>query len=681
MRLSLALSSVFISLQLFPASLLSQVPARPTICEPAKASWGFDLSGMNCAVIPGDDFYNYANGEWNRRAEIPVDRAMVGAFSDLRYNANARVRELLEQKESLAAADTSSSRKAVELYQAYMNEQKIEQLGSNPLLRDLEPLRRLQSREQIAEAMGYSFKGFGSSLFHLDISLDDNDAKHYSVHVGQGGLGLPNRDYYLQPQFADVRHAYENYITELLNLAKWPDANNKARSIVALETQIAEASWTHAEERDPVKTYNPESLAALQSSVPEFPWRKFFDAAGLPNLPSLVVTTNTSVPKLAHIFATTPVETLKAWQAFQVIDGAAPYLPAVFVQAHFVFRSQTLGGQPKIAPRWVRAVGFVNEAMGSAVGELYVQKYFPRKNQSQMEILVDNLRAALKDRIEHLSWMSTSTKTEALHKLANLEVQIGRPKVWIDYRALTIVPEALYEDAKREKAFDWQRRVHQMNGLWNKSDWRFWPQYPTAYTENNQLIFTAAMLQAPFFDPKTDPAINYGAIGSVIGHELTHSFDDQGRESDAEGRLRDWWTPEDAARFKTNADLLSIQYSAMEPLPGLHLKGDVTLGENIADLGGVTIALEAYRTSLHGQPAPLLDNFTGDQRFFLGWAQAQREKRRDENLRQLVTTDVHSPGTARLNGVVRNIDSWYGAFGVRAGHKLFLSPEQRVRIW
>lgn len=234
---------------------------------------------------------------------------------------------------------------------------------------------------------------------------------------------------------------------------------------------------------------------------------------------------------------------------------------------------------------------------------------------------------------------------------------------------------------RREKAFDWQRRVHQMNGSWNKSDWRFWPQYRTAYTENNQLIFTAAMLQAPFFDPKADPAINYGAIGSVIGHELTHSFDDQGRENDAEGRLRDWWTPEDAARFKTNADLLSIQYSAMEPLPGLHLKGDVTLGENIADLGGVTIALEAYRTSLHGQPAPLIDNFTGDQRVFLGWAQVQREKRRDENLRQLVTTDVHSPGTARLNGVVRNIDSWYEAFGVRAGQKLVLSPEQRVRIW
>jgi putative endopeptidase len=681
MRLSLALSSVLIALQIWSTSMRSQMPVEPAVCQSSKISWGFDVSGMDCAVVPGDDFYNYANGEWNRRTEIPPDRATVGAFPDLRYNANVRVRELLEQRESSAAANTSSSRKAVELYRAYMNEQRVEQLGSKPLLLDLELLRRVRSREQIAETMGSSFKAFGSSLFHLEIPVDDNDATHYSVHVGQGGLGLPNRDYYLQPQFANVRHAYETYITELLHLAKWPDANDEARSIVALETQIAAESWTHAEERDPVKTYNPESLAELERSAPEFPWRQFFRAAGLSDLPSVVVTTNTSVPKLAHIFVATPVKTLKAWQAFHMIDGAAPYLPASFVHAQFAFRSQTLGGQPAMAPRWVRAVGFVNEAMGSAVGELYVQKYFPAESQQQMMALVSNLRAALKDRIEHLSWMSTPTKTEALRKLANLEVQIGRPKVWIDYGALTIVPEALYEDAKREKAFDWQRRVHQMNGLWNKSDWRFWPQYPTAYTENNQLIFTAAMLQSPFFDPKADPAVNYGAIGSVIGHELTHSFDDQGRESDAAGRLRDWWTPDDAARFKTNADLLSTQYSAMEPLPGLHLKGDVTLGENIADLGGVTIALEAYRTSLHAQPAPLLDNFTGDKRFFLGWAQVHREKRRDENLRQMITTDVHSPGTARSNGVVRNIDSWYGAFDVRAVQKLFLTPEQRVRIW
>jgi putative endopeptidase len=681
MLLSLALSSFFIGLQMLPVSMRSQTLVTSTICQPAKTSWGFDLSGMNCAAVPGDDFYNYANGEWNRKTEIPSDRASVGSLPDLRYNANARVRELLEQPEIVVAGNPSSSPKAVELYQAYMNEQRIERLGSAPLYRDLEPLKRAESREQLAETMGASFKGFGSSLFTLDISYDDNEPTHYSVHLGQGGLGLPNRDYYLQPQFANLRRAYESYVAELLRLAEWPDANSQAHSIVAFETEVAEASWTHAEERDPVKTYNPEKLSALERSVPEFPWRQFFDAAGLPKLPSVVLTTNTSVPKLAHIFVATPVETLKAWQAFHVIDSAAPYLSASFVQTQFAFRSHTLGGQPTLTPRWVRAVGFVNEAMGSAVGELYVQKYFTSESQQQMAILVSNLRAALKDRIEHLSWMSASTKTEALHKLANLEVQVGRPKVWIDYRALTISPQALYDDAKREKAFDWERRLHQLNGLWNKSDWRFWPQYPTAYTENNQLIFTAAMLQAPFFDPKADPAVNYGAIGSVIGHELTHSFDDQGRETDADNRLRNWWTPEDAARFKERADLLSTQYSAMEPLPGLHLKGDVTLGENIADLGGVTIALEAYRTSLHGQPAPLLDNFTGDQRFFFGWAQVWREKRRDENLRQMITTDVHSPGTVRVNGVVRNMDRWYGAFSVRAGQQLFLNPEQRVHIW
>ena len=323
----------------------------------------------------------------------------------------------------------------------------------------------------------------------------------------------------------------------------------------------------------------------------------------------------------------------------------------------------------------------MNGAMGSAVGELYVQKYYGPDSQQQMAVLVASLRSALRNRLEHLQWMGAATKAEALAKLSNLEVQIGRPKVWIDYTKMIVVPDDLYGDAERARAFDWQRRLGQLHGTWNKSDWRFWPQYPTAYTENNQLIFTAAMLQPPFFNAYADAAVNYGAIGAVIGHELTHSFDDQGRETDADNRLRDWWTTDDAARFQKRAEQLSAQYSAIEILPGLHIQGDVTLGENIADLGGVTVALEAYRASLHGNAAPVLDGFTGDQRFFLGWAQAWRETRRDDALRQMVTTDVHSPGSARVNGVVRNMDSWYEDFNVQAGQKLFLSSGDRVQIW
>ena len=415
--------------------------------------------------------------------------------------------------------------------------------------------------------------------------------------------------------------------------------------------------------------------------MPAFAWRRFFAEAGLGNVQRVVMTINTSVPKLAKIFASTPLDTLKAWQAFHTIDAAAPYLPDAYVRAQILFRSQALGGQATLAPRWVRAVGFVNEAMGSAVGELYVKKYFPRENHEQISALVSNLRATLQDRLEHLPWMASSTKAEALHKLANLEVQIGQPEVWIDYRKLRAHPGDLYGNAKRERAFDWQRRVSQLHRLWNKSDWRFWPQFSTAYTENNQLIFTAAILQAPFFDPKADPAVNYGGLGAVIGYELTHSFDDQGRETDANKLLRNWWTTADAAQFKERADRLSMQYSTMEPLPGMHIKGDVTLGESIADLGGVTIAFETYHASLHGHLVPILDGFTGDQRFFLGWAQIWREKHRDDDLRRLITTDVHSPATARVNGVVRNMDSWYDSFNVHLNQALYLDPDQRVRIW
>jgi putative endopeptidase len=681
MRLSLLLCAVAV-VGFYGSSNLAVAQTGVALAAPAETAWGFDLTGMDRSVAPGDDFYSYANGDWNRRTEIPSDRVAVGALQDLRgYNANLRVRDLLEQEPVRSAGLKDSTQKAVMLYRAFMDAETLRKIGDAPLHAELQRLNQIHSKEELAASMGRSFGGFGSSLFNIDLSTDDKDSKHYAVHLGQGGLGLPSRDYYLEPQFAKTKLAYEAYVGELLNLAGTPDAAGQAHAIVAFETRIAAASWTHAEERDPVKTYNPEDLATLEKSIPDFPWRRFFAGAGLDDVTRVIVTTKTSVPMLAQIFAATPLDTHKAWQAFSVIDSAAPYLPDAYVQARFSFRLHTLGGQPTLAPRWMQAVAFVNEAMGSAVGELYVQKYYPAENQEQMAVLVANLRSALRDRLEHLPWMSASTKAEALRKLANLEVQIGRPKVWIDYTKLAVSRNDLYGDAQREKAFDWQRRVAQRNGLWNKSDWRFWPQYATSYMENNQLIFTAAMLQVPFYNAKADPAINYGGIGSVIGHELTHSFDDQGREFDADNRLRNWWTAEDAAQFKQRADLLSAQYSAMEPLPGLHLKGDVTLGENIADLGGVTIAREAYHESLHGKAAPVLDGFTGDQRFFLGWAQVWREKRRDDDLRQRVTTDVHSPATARVNGVVRNMDSWYDSFDVQRAQKLFLEPDTRVRIW
>lgn len=680
LRFSTALAaSLVLGSCVWPHLVVAQSSAAVNL--PAQGIWGFDLAGMDRSIVPGNDFYSYANGTWNRQAEIPADRVTVGSFPDLRYNANSRVRELLEEVASKRAPLNSSAQKAFLLYRAFMDADAVKHVGDTPLRTELQKLRQITTKDQLAASMGRSFQVFGGSLFNLDISYDEKDPTHYAVHLGQGGLGLPSRDYYLQPQFSQQKLSYESYITKMLHLAAIPDAADQAHAIVEFETRIAEASWTHAEERDPVRTYNPASIAELKKVNSRFPWRSFFAGAGLTDTTRVVVTTKTSLPKLVQIFAATPLETLKAWQEFATIDTAAPYLPDNYVENRFSFRLRTLGGQPSLETRWVRAVGFVNDGMGSAVGELYVQKHLPPENQREMTVLVANLRTALQDRLEHLPWMSTSTRAEDLHKLANLEVQIGRPKVWIDYSKLSVSPVDLFGDAQRQRAFNWRRRVAQLHRSWNKSDWRFWPQYPTAYTENNQLIFTAAMLQAPFFSLNADSAINYGGIGSVIGHELTHSFDDQGRQTDADNRLRDWWTTQDAARFKERSDLLSAQYSAMEPLPGLHIKGEVTLGENIADLGGVTIALQAYHESLQGHSPPVLNGLSGDQRFFLGWAQVWREKRRDDSLQQMVTTDVHSPATARVNGVVRNIDGWYNSFAVQPDEELFLANESRVRIW
>jgi putative endopeptidase len=654
------------------------------LCAPVLAQpggWGFDVSGMDRSVRPGDDFYRFANGAWRSRTQIPGDRTMVGALADLRYGASDRVHAILDDPSLARAAPGSTPWKIAALKAAYLDEAAVEARGAAPLKADLDAVRRARTRGDLAELMGRGFGGFQAAIFDLDISYDSRDPTRYSLHLGQGGLGLPDRDYYLAPQFAGQDAAYQAYAARLLRLAGWPDPDGEARAVVAFETAIAEASWTHAQQRDLDAAYAPQGLAALQAAAPGFDWARFLDGAGLAGTKTIVVTTGSSLPRIAALYAATPIATLRAWQAFRTADAAAPYLSAPFAQASFDFHGRVLGGQAQAAPRAVRALAFVNDTMGSAVGQLYVARYFSAASQARMAELVANLRGALKARIQGLAWMSPATKAEALAKLANLEVQIGQPRTWVDYGALTVRPDDLYGDAERARAFAWRRRVGQLGGAWNKSDWRFWPQYATAYTENNQLIFTAAILQPPFFDAAADPAVNYGAIGQVIGHELTHSFDDQGRHEDAQGRLRDWWSADDAAHFEAEARRLSAQYSAMHPLPGLAIKGDVTLGENIADLGGLTIALDAYRASLDGRPAPVLDGFSGEQRVFLGFAQVWREKRTDDNLRQLLTTDLHSPGTARVDGVVRNLDGWYAAFGATPRDGMYLAPGDRVRIW
>ena len=680
-----SLSKAMFAAAVLVANLSTSAPAidrtEQTLGALQYGSWGFDTAGADTAVKPGDDFYLFANGAWMRGAVIPADRIRVGPFANLRNLGEERVQALLDTVARANLPLETSAGKVGALYRSFMDEPAIEARGARPVRTALNRVRAVTTREELAALMGGALQGFEASVFDLDIAYDAKQPTRYAIYLNQGGLGLPERDYYLQPQFASQKAAYEAYAAQLLALVGWRDAPSKASSLVAFETQIAEVSWTHAAIRDPTTTYHPTSVAALERTAPGFAWRRFLDQAHVGASTRLVVTTDTSVTKIAAIYARTPLATLRAWEVFRTLDSAAPYLSKAFAEAQFDFRSRILAGQPEMPSRAKRSVATVNDALGAAVGTLYVEQYSSPESEAQVKALADNLKAALHTRIEALTWMGEDTKTEALRKLANLEIQIGHPKDGRDYRGLQINDHDLFGNIVRSRVFDWERRVHNLHKPWDKSDWRFWPQYPTAYTENNQLIFTAGMLQPPFFDTKADPAINYGSLGSVIGHELTHSFDDQGRQTDAENRLRDWWTPADAAAFQKRAQRLSVQYSSMEPLPGLHIKGDVTLGENIADLGGLTIALTAYRISLHDGPAPVIEGYTGEQRVFLGWAQIWREKIRDDALRRMVVSDVHSPSIDRVDGVVRNMDAWYAAFDVIRGETLFLEPSDRVDIW
>ncbi|HEY8182370.1 MAG TPA: M13-type metalloendopeptidase, partial [Thermoanaerobaculia bacterium] len=465
----------------------------------------------------------------------------------------------------------------------------------------------------------------------------------------------------------------------------WDNPEKNAADIVALETKVAEAQWTRSESRDRDKTYNPMTIADLEKDAPGFPWRVAFKEAGLDKVDKVVVRQNTAFPKLAKVFADTPVETLKAWEAFHVTDDAAPLLSKRFVDTSWEFRSKFLNGAQEQRPRWKRAVSAAEGGMGEAIGRTYVAEYFPPESKAAMESLVANLRAAMKMRIQNLAWMGPDTKAKALEKLSKFGVKIGYPAKWRDYSKLKVKEGDVVGNAEAVGRFQWDYQVSRLSKPVDKGEWGMTPQTVNAYYTpvKNEVVFPAAILQPPFFDPKADPAVNYGGIGAVIGHEITHGFDDQGRKSDGSGMLRDWWTADDAAKFEAQAAKLGAQYEAFNfpQLPGLHIIGKQTMGENIGDLGGILMALDAYHVSLHGQPAPVIDGFTGDQRVFLGWGQVWRTMMRDGALRQQLMTNPHSPGNIRAIAPLRNVDAWYDAFGVKEGDTNYVKPEDRVRIW
>jgi putative endopeptidase len=649
-------------------------------------SWGFDLAGRNIAVKPGDDFFAFANGTYIDKLPIPADRSWYGTINVLRDLSEERVRLVLDDASAAAATEPAAgniSGKVGAFYKAFLDKAAADALDTKPLTAELAAIRAAKDRSQLAALMGRAPISFVPSLFDVAIFPDLKDTDRRAVYVSQGGIGLPDRDYYLEPQFAAKKQAYQAYAAKVLGMIGWPAAAANADAIVKFETKVAEASWTKAEQREVDKVYHPMSVGELSASAPGFDWTGWLTPAGLAARKQVIVATDTAMPKIAAIYSATPIDVLKAFMAFHLADNAANSLSSRFVDASFDFHGRTLQGLESLPERWKRAVRATDGALGEATGQVYVQKYFPTASRAQMDALVGNLRAAYRVRINGLTWMSPATKAKALEKLNAMDIQIGYPAKWRDYSTLKTRSDDLYGNRERATAWQWEYERSRLDLPVDRKEWDTTPQTVNAFNNGlfNQLVFPAAILQAPVFDPNADAAVNYGAIGAVIGHEISHGFDDQGRKFDAKGRLTDWWTAEDAAHFVKSSKDYGSQYERFPIFPDAHIKGDLTMGENIADLAGVLAALDAYHASLNGKPAPVIDGLTGDQRFFLASAQYYRNKWREAAARQTLVTDPHSPDRARVNVVLPNVDAWHKAWNVKPGDKMYLPPEQRVRIW
>lgn len=667
---------------LLGGSMLSPFVPGIAGAQPAKVASrsGLDLEAMLVSTKPGDDFFRHANGAWLDRTVIAADDNESSNTTDLANTTRERLRVLLEQGgDDFPAGLGASLAKVRNLYSSFLDEGRADALGRGPLEPLLARIRAASGRDDLAALMAKPFYG---SLFSLSVEVDAKAPDRYVVLLGQGGLGLPDRDYYLTGEFAEKRAAYVVYMARLLGMVDWKEPEANARRILAFETEIAKASWPLAQSRDSDKTYNPLSEAALALRAP-FPWRKFLQGGDIPPQKRVVVAEVTAFPKLAAIYARTPIETVKAWQAFHLADAAARYLSGPFVAARFDFRSKTLEGVLELPARWKRAVRLVNDTLGEALGEIYVARHFPPAAKAEIATLADGVHRALGARIKMLAWMSEATKAKALEKLARLKVGVAYPNKWRDYTALDIRPGDLFGSVLNGETFDWQRKLKRLNRPVDREEWDMLPQTVNASYDPtlNRIILPAAHLQPPYFDFAADPAVNYGGIGSLIGHELSHGFDDDGRKYDGTGKLSNWWSAADLKEFTARISVLGKQFDGYEPFPGVRVKGDLTMGENIADLAGALVALDAYRASLKGEAAPVIDGLSGEQRFFIAYAQSWRAKRREDALRSQIVSDPHAPEEYRVNGIVRNMDAWYEAFAVKPGDKLHLAPDARARIW
>jgi len=652
--------------------------------KPRLGTFGVDLAGLDPSTKPGADFYKFAGGGWMKANQIPSDRARWGMFDELREESDVNVRKLIEEHAKTKHEKGTNLQKVTDFYAAYQDTGAIDQKGFAPAKPALDAIAAAKTPADIVKLMGRPDLPVQAPIA-TDVSFDEKDPDRYVVIVGQAGLGLPEREFYLkkEPQFEEIRTKYEEHIAKVLAMAGDKNAAANAKAILALETKIAERHWPIAERRERDKTYNPRTIAELEKEAPSFPWKVYFDALGYGNEKSVIVAENTAIPKLAQLFAATPVATWKPYLTYHFLRASADVLPSQLDAEVFDFAGRTLNGQPQQRERWKRAVSAVNGGLGDAVGELYVARFFQPRAKAEMDRLVENLRKGYAARIQAVDWMTPETKKAALEKLAAFRPKIGYPSKWKSYAALEVVPGDAYGNARRAEAWAHEYMRSKLGKPSDRDEWFMNPQTVNAYYNPvfNEIVFPAAILQPPFFDADADPAVNYGAIGGVIGHEMGHGFDDQGAKSDANGVLRTWWSAADIDAFKKRTDVLADQYSTFEPLPGIKVNGRLTLGENIGDVGGLTVAYRAYQLALGDKPDAVLDGYTGDQRFFLGWAQVWRTLYRDQALRNQVLTDPHSPAMFRVNGVVRNVDAWYRAFDVKEGDALYLPPSKRVKIW
>ncbi|TXF99669.1 M13 family metallopeptidase [Massilia arenae] len=668
-------------------------PATPATAAKANAgkvgvASGIATQYIDAGVRAQDDFFAHLNGKWLKSVEIPADKSTWGAFHQLRDDTLPQLRAVIEKAAmERSAANGTEARKIGDFYASYMDEARLEQLGAKPLAGELGKIAAIKNKNELPAMFAHLGRIGVNVPFVFFIHQDAKDSTKYVADLYQAGLGMPDRDYYLKlddAKLADTRAKYQQHVEKMLALAGGKNAAADAKAIVELETELAKVQWTKVENRDPIKTYNKVELDKLAALAPGYDWQQWLKASGLQGKADyLIVSQPTYLKGFADVLGRMPLETWKAYLQFQTVNGYANYLSKAFVDQRFAFNGTTLAGIPQLEPRWKRGVSTLESSLGDAVGKLYVAKHFPAERKAHMEVLVNNLLAAYKESIDTLDWMSPATKKEAQAKLAKFTPKIGYPNKWKEYTALTVKRDDLVGNVMRSREVEYNRELNKLGKPIDRDEWGMTPQTVNAYynPELNEIVFPAAILQPPFFDANADDAVNYGGIGAVIGHEISHGFDDQGSQYDGDGNMRNWWTEEDGKRFGEKTRALIAQYAAFSPLEGYNVNGELTLGENIGDNSGLAIAYKAYKISLKGKPAPVIDGLTGDQRFYMGWGQVWRTKMREPAQIAQIKTDPHSPAQYRANGTLKNQPGFYEAFGVKAGDKMYLAPKDRVIIW